>query len=453
MDFRIKKGFDINLQGRPSAEIKELELSPTVAVYPLEFDRIRQRLKVQEGDTVAKGAELIEDKSNPDFKLRAPAGGRITAVVRGARRFVERIEIKVDSKAGVEKFKSFAADKMASLSREEVLDQLETTGYLSFIRQRPFGAMADKSVTPKSIFVNAMNTAPFQPDAETVVSADPTAFQAGIDLLSCLTAGKVHLCIGENAGSALKGVGNVERHTFVGPHPAGNSSIHIDRVDPMIDVHDVVWTVKAVDLVNIGRLFLDGELPESRIISLGGPGVAPGNAAHYRLRIGGSLQPLTGEKLCDCENRCIDGDVLSGSAFPADSFLRFHQSAITVIPVDKERRFLGWTMPGLNQYSYSKLFLSSWIPRSLPWRLGTNMHGEERAMVLTGLYDQVVPLNIMVDYLVRAVLAGDTDEAISLGILETLPEDFALCDFVCPSKIEVQEIIRDGLRQIEEEGI
>jgi Na+-transporting NADH:ubiquinone oxidoreductase subunit A len=149
----------------------------------------------------------------------------------------------------------------------------------------------------------------------------------------------------------------------------------------------------------------------------------------------------------------IDGDKFSGIENPADSHLRFHQSAITVIPVDRERHILGWTMPGLKQFSFSRLFVSSWLPRKMPWRLGTNLHGEERAIVLTGNYDKVVPLNIMTDYLVRAVLAQDTDEAISLGILETAPEDFALCDFICPSKIEVQQIIKDGLRQIEEEGI
>jgi Na+-transporting NADH:ubiquinone oxidoreductase subunit A len=151
--------------------------------------------------------------------------------------------------------------------------------------------------------------------------------------------------------------------------------------------------------------------------------------------------------------RLINGDVLSGSRMDDAPYLRFHQSEISVLPVDRERHFLGWTMPGFTQFSFSRLFVSSWLPRRKPWVLGTNLHGEERAMVLTGNYDKVMPLNIMVDYLVRAVLAGDTDEAISLGILETAPEDFALCDFICPSKIEVQEIIRKGLRQIEEEGI
>jgi len=452
VDFKIKKGFDIKLAGKPSPEINDVPQPETVAVFPLEFDGIKQRLKVEEGDAVLRGSELLEDKANEAFKLRAPAGGKVTEIVRGARRFVEKIVITVDPQAEAEKFQSFSADKITTLDRELILDQLTSTGYLSFIRQRPFSRMADVAVTPKSIFVNAMNLGPFQAAAETVVNDDPAAFQAGIDLMTCLTDGNVNLCIGENAGSTLNGVGNVVRHKFSGPHPAGNSSIHIDRVDPMSPT-DVVWTVKAVDLVCIGRLFLDGTLPEKRIVSLGGPSVQPGHASHYRIHAGADLRPLFADALCDCDNRVIDGDVFSGTTIPTDTYLRFRQSAITVIPIDRERHMLGWTMPGFKQFSFSRLFVSSWLPRKLPWRLGTNLHGEERAIVLTGNYDKVMPLNIMTDYLVRAVLAGDTDEAISLGILETAPEDFALCDFICPSKIEVQQIIRNGLQQIEEEGI
>lgn len=450
MDFRIKKGFNIKLAGTPATDIVDIAVAKTVAVFPLEFAGLKQRLKVNEGDTVLRGTELMENKANEAFKLRAPASGKVTEIVRGARRFVEKIVITVDSDAEAEEFQKFAVDQMATIDRSVILDQLTATGYLSLIRQRPFADMADVSAKPKSIFVNAMNTGLFQADAETVISSDPTAFQAGIDLMTCLTEGDVNLCTGSNAGNTLNGVGNVVRHTFSGPHPSGNSSVHIDRVDPMAPT-DIVWTVKAVDLVYIGRLFLDGTLPATRIISLGGPSVKPGKQAHYRVSAGADLAPLFEDRICDCENRVIDGDVFSGTC--GVSHLGFHQSAITVIPVDRERHMLGWTMPGFRQFSFSRLFASSWLPRKLPWRLGTSMHGEERAIVLTGNYDKVMPLNIMVDYLIRAVLANDTDEAISLGILETIPEDFALCNFICPSKIEVQDIIRDGLQQIKEEGI
>jgi len=452
VDFKVKKGFDIGLAGKPATEIADLPPSATVAVFPLEFEGMKQRLKVAEGDVVSQGSVLMEDKAHEAFKLRAPAGGTVTQIIRGARRFVEKIVITVGDASEPERFDTFAPEAIASLDRSVVLDQLITTGYLSLIRQRPFSRMVDPSAQPKSIFVNAMNTGPFQADAEVVVGDDPVAFQAGLDLMTRLTEGSVHLCVGANAGEALNAAQNVQRHTFSGPHPSGNTSIHIDRVDPMVPT-DIVWTVKAVDLVPIGRLFLDGVLPATRIVALGGPSVKSDANKHYRVRTGGELARLLAESLDDGAHRVISGDALSGIEVPGDAHLRFHQSATTVIPADKERYFMGWTMPGFKQMSFSRLFASTWLPGEHDGKLGTNMHGEERALVLTGNYDKVMPLNIMVDFLIRAILANDTDEAIALGILETDPEDFALCDVICPSKVEIQELISRGLRQIEEEGI
>ena len=199
-------------------------------------------------------------------------------------------------------------------------------------------------------------------------------------------------------------------------------------------LHDIVWTIPAADALLIGRLFLDGTLPTRRVIALGGPGIKPDARMHYRAQIGGGLEPLLKTCLAEGDPRILRGDILSGSIQEPNAFLRFRQTAITVIPRDRERRFLGWTMPGLDQYSATRLFASSWLTPRKKWALGTNLHGEDRAPILTGFYDSVMPMDILVDYLVRAMMANDTDEAISLGILETAPEDFALCDFVCPAK-------------------
>ncbi|MCE9616660.1 MAG: Na(+)-translocating NADH-quinone reductase subunit A [Lentisphaerae bacterium] len=451
-DFTISKGFDIRLVGRPADALTDLLDSPTATVYPLDYTGIKQRLLVNEGDVVKRGAALVEDKRNPLFKIRAPAGGTISSVVRGDRRLVEQIVIRIDRQEGVETFKSFAPDQVAKAGRRAILDQLVTTGYLALIRQRPFSRMANAAKRPKAIFVNGMATAPFQADPGVAVRHDPAAFQAGLDLLTQLTEGAVHLCVGPKAGPELTAAQNVQVHTFRGPHPAGNSSVHISRIAPM-QKGDILWTVKAADLTLIGRLFLDGTLPQASIVSLGGNGVQEGARRHYRMRIGGSYSALLRNALLPGESRVIAGDVLSGQRVASEGSLRFGQSALTVIPEGRERRFLGWLALGVDRLSFTPAYLSSWISRGQSWALNTNRNGGERAMVLTGHYDKVVPLNIMTDFLVRAVLAGDTEEAIKLGLLEVDPEDFALCDFVCPCKMEIQDIIRRGLEQVEAEGI
>lgn len=452
----IKKGLDIPLSGKPAPAIEQ-NLLPTdaVYVYPAEFEGVKAKLRVEEGDSVKRGAPLFFNKRRQELQFLSPGGGQVTEIKYGPRRIIERITIRLDSNEDVQTFKKYAPEQVPRLERNEIIGHLLATGFWAHIRQRPFSRIANPEITPKSIFVNAMHTAPFRPDIHVAIRGHEQAFQAGLDLMTRLTDGGVHLCIpveAEHPSKAVMEAENVKIHAFGGPHPSGNSSVHIHHIDPM-DPHDKVWVVQAVDLITIGRLFLEGEYPLDRTISLGGPGVRPEACRYYRLRHGASLAPLFDGRLQDGEQRVICGDCLSGFGIEADGGLSFYGSGLTIIPEGRERHFMGWFAPGWNRYSPSRTFLSTWLRRRHQWHLNTNLNGSRRAMVLTGLYDSVMPLNIMADFLVRAVLAHDTDEAIALGILETDPEDFALCAFVCPSKMEVSHIIRQGLDEIEQEGI
>jgi len=451
VNFKIRKGYDVPLAGQPAKEVVDIAASSTVGVCPLSFRGVKQRLKVSEGDRVQRGQELLEDKRNTDLKITAPASGIIKHIRRGHRRFVDLIVIEKEGDDAVD-FGSSDPQQLLGIERDTIISRLLASGYLSLIQQRPFSRIADPAVTPKSIFVNAMNTGPFQTDASVVVGDDREGFQAGLLALAKLTDGDIHLCSAPEDAELFKSFAGAVHHSFAGPHPAGNTSVHIGRVDP-IGTLDHVWATRAVDLVLIGRLFLDGVLPVSRIISLGGPGIDPSDCGHYRVPVGCSIETLTNGRTTDGELRMIAGDVLSGSTIEANGYLDLQSSSITVVKEEHERRLLGWTMPGLTRLSFSRSFVSSWLPRRKGWDLGTARSGDKRAPIVTGYYDRVMPLNIMVDFLVRAVMAGDMDEAISLGILETDPEDFALCDFICPSKIEFQELIREGLATIEKEGI
>lgn len=446
---------NIRLAGAPATTVEPLPPAAATAVFPPEFHGVKPRLLVKEGDSVQRGSPLFFDKRDPDFQGCAPAGGTIEEIRLGARRVVEQIVIRTDPKAGVVDFGAVDPAGCKSLDRGDVLARLNQTGYRAYLIQRPFSRMADVQVSPKSIFVNGMASAPFQTDAAVAVQGHEAAFQAGLDVLRRLTDGLVHLILPgdrEDLPASLTRAEGVEIHTVRGPHPSGNPSIHIHHIDP-ISPGDTVWTITVPDLIQIGRLFLEGALPEDRIIALGGPGVLESGRQHYRVPVGGSLGGLWQNRLIDAPTRVIAGNALAGIPLQGREFLPFYCPGFTVLPEDRSRQFLGWLAPGLDQYSLSPLFLSSWLGKMETWALGTNTHGGKRAMVMTGLYDKFLPLNILVDYLVRAVLANDTDEAIQLGILETDPEDFALCSFACPSKMDLVGIIRRGLDQIEEEGL
>lgn len=456
-NFKITKGMNINLAGAPESLMGQAPDVAQVAVYPTEYVGMKPRLNVKEGDVVKRGAALIYDKKNPDFCICSPAGGRVSQIVYGKRRLLERVVVDIDvSNEQVESFQSWTTEQLLKVDRSALLSLLQKTGLIALLVARPFSRMAQASVIPKSIFVNGMSTAPYQPDINYAILGSEHLFQAGLNALTRLTDGKVNLCLAGDANnvSALKDAQHVDVHYFTGPHPSGNSSVHIHKVDA-IRPGDVVWTIKAQDVILIGHLLTKGEYPSHRVITIAGPGVKKGSAKHYRVRLGGNLSKLVSATVESGEMRLIGGDFLSGTAVPADGFLRFYDRGITVLPEDRERHFMGWLVPGVNRLSASRTFVSKWfgLDKSRSWALGTNQRGELRPMVITGLYDKYVPMNIMVDYLVRAALAKDADEAIALGLLETDPEDFALCSFVCPSKMDICSIIRKGLDQVEKEGI
>ncbi len=450
----INKGLDLKLAGAPTHDLEDALKTPTVTIHPRELDGVKVKLEVKEGDTIKRGSALYSAKNVAGFTFRSPTAGTIKEIVRGKRRFPEKIIIEPSSSNESESFRKYTSHDIQAANRDELLAHLLDTGLLMLIRQRPFNKMADMSVTPKSIFVNAMNTAPFTPHAATALKGRTEHFNAGIDILHKLTSGPVNVCLhtADFDAPELSSSPRAKRHAFEGPHPSGNTSVHIERVDPMA-LRDTVWTIDAQQVAAIGQLFSEGEIPNTKVVCLGGHGIKPSGRKHYTVSIGGSLESLLDGKLEDQEMRIISGDVLSGSHVTIDQGIRVYDSAITVIPEGRTRRFLGWMDPGYKLRSFSTAFISTFINDQKDWRLDTNANGGHRAMVLTGYYDKVMPIDIMVDYVIRAVMANDTDEAVKLGILETVPEDYALCEFICPCKTNMQALIKQGLEMIEEEGI
>ena len=451
--FSTKKGFNIRLSGPPSGEISIADETEEVAIHPQEFTGTKPRLLVKENDDVKLGSPLFLDKKRPDFKVCAPAAGRIRSIEFGPRRVIERIIISQAQTMHAESFPIFEPSTLQAASRQQILNVLNATGYLGLLVERPFSQVPDPTASPKSIFVNAMDTAPFHTDISVALAGEEAAFQTGLFALGKLTDGLVHLILPGDRNDlppALTTAEGVEIHRFTGPHPAGNTSVHIHKIDPIMP-GDVIWTARADDLIQVGRLLLTGKLPTDRVIAIGGPGVS--NGCHHRIPVGAPLSPLLDGNLEGDEKRVINGDVLGGQQIDTHGYVPFRCSGLTVIAEDPTRHFMGWAKPGLGRYSASRAYLSWWLGRGRRWTLGSSQNGSLRSMVLTGLYDKYMPMNIMVDFLIRAIIANDTDEAIKLGILETDPEDFALCAFACPSKMDLVGIIRRGISMIEEEGI
>lgn len=437
---KIRKGLNINLAGKAEKIFAKTSPSELYALKPTDFHGLVPKLEVKEGLEVKAGSVLFVDKNRPDIRFTSPVSGKVVAINRGERRVILEVVVKTDNQNIYEQFRTGDPFKM---SREEVVENLLKSGLWPALRQRPYHIVANPQDIPKSIFISAFDTAPLAPDYDFTMMGAEQDFQVGINALSRLTLGKVHINISDEypASTAFTKARNAQVNYFRGPHPAGNVGVQINRIDP-INKGEIVWVVNVQEVVSIGRLFTNGRYDLSKVIALTGSEVI--NPRYYRIIGGISIHNLVHDSVRDGHHRYISGNVLTGTQISSQGFLGFYDSMISVIPEGDHYEFLGWAMPGFNKYSISRTFWS-WLLLRRDYVLDTNIHGGNRAFVMTGIYEKVFPMNIYPMQLLKAILAEDIDQMEKLGIYEVVEEDFALCEFVCPSKTEMQALVRKGL--------
>ncbi|HUX54148.1 MAG TPA: Na(+)-translocating NADH-quinone reductase subunit A [Williamwhitmania sp.] len=437
---KIRKGLDIKLAGKAEKVLERLEISSTYAVKPTDFPGLVPKLLIKPEDKVKAGTPLFFDKNKPEIFFTSPVSGSVKAVNRGERRAILEVVIEAD---GAQDYEKFEVATPESQSREEVKAILLKSGIWPGIKQRPYAIVANPVDVPKAIFVSGLDTSPLAPDLDFSVNGEETALQKGFDVLQKLTDGKVHLTIpvDRSATSVFAKIKGVEMHEISGPHPAGNVGIQIHHIKPL-NKGEVVWTLDPWTVIFIGRLFLNGIYDASKVVSFVGSEVP--KPRYFRLISGASISRLIEGRVSDGSNRFISGNVLTGQRIPSHGYLGFYDNQLTVIPEGKHFEFLGWAAPGFNKYSASRTFFSKLLPIK-SFRLDTNLNGGERAFVMSGQYEKVFPMDIYPVHLLKAILAEDVEAMENLGIYEVAEEDFALCEFVCTSKIEVQDIVRKGL--------
>jgi Na+-transporting NADH:ubiquinone oxidoreductase subunit A len=437
---KLKRGLDIKITGKAEKVLITEYNSALYGVKPVDFPVLTPKLDVKPGDSVLAGSPLFHDKQRPEIKYVSPVSGRVAAVTRGDRRKVLEVVVEKDG----DEFFSFGKADPGDLSPEKIRASLLNSGLWPAIRQRPYHIVANPSDRPKSIFISGFDSSPLAPDYNFIAAnSSERYFWKGLKALGKLTDGKINLVLNgsEESPAVMKGAEGVDISYFSGPHPSGNVGVHIHHIDP-VNKGEVVWYVNLQDVFAIGRFFEEGVYMHERLVALTGSEVI--KTGYYRVRSGASVKEMVNNNVKEGTLRYISGNVLTGSRIEPGGYIGYYDSQVTVIPEGNYYEFFGWIKPGLNKYSFSKTFLSSLIPRK-SYRLDTNLHGGERAFVVTGQYEKVVPMDIYPMQLLKAILAEDIDTMENLGIYEIAEEDFALCEFICPSKIEIQSIVRKGL--------
>ena len=485
----IRKGLDLPIGGAAELLLTDARSITTYAVKPTDFVGLTPRLVVEEGCTVCKGDALFVDKHDERIRFTSPVDGRVKAIVRGEKRKLLEVVVEADYKSAG----STGSDCKSSptmQTADDIKAAMLQCGLWPMLRQRPFGTVANPDDQPKAIFVSAFDSAPLAPDYDFALQGKETFFVKGLEALTNLTDGKVHVSF--RPGQALDRfvprddakrvkhsperenrteVGGfnprsqVEIHYVKGPHPSGNIGTQIAYIDP-INKGEVVWTMNPQDVAVLGELVTTGIYRPEKVIAVAGPEIK--DPHYYRIIAGACIETIIVNQIegASTNHRVISGNVLSGTQIAANGFVGAYDNMVSLLPEGDYYDFMGWLMPGFKKFSFSRTFLSGFMPKStfkpleinLPrfekfWKFDTNTHGDERPLVFTGNFERVFPFDIYPTQLIKACIVGDIDLMENLGIYEVEPEDFALCEFIDTSKTDIQAIVREALEKLRKEAM
>ena len=444
--FKLRKGLDINLQGKAEKKKLKLKSNGKYALLPDCFEGVVPKVVVKEGDKVKAGDALFINKNCQEMKFASPVSGTVTAVERGERRKVLAVKVQADA---TQVFTDFGVKDVASLTGEQVKEALLEAGLFGYINQLPYDVVTTPDTTPKAIFVSALRDKPLAADFEFELQGQEKEWQAGLTALSKMA--KTCLGIGaRQTSAALTSTKDVEVNVFDGPCPAGNVGVQINHVSP-VNKGEVVWTVDPSAVIFFGRLFLTGKVDLHRTVALCGSEVK--NPQYVEMLVGEELSTLLSNSYDEKHNvRIINGNVLTGRVTTKEGYLGAHSSEITVIPEGNDAdEFAGWIMPRFKQFSVNRSYFSRIFGKKA-YALDARVKGGERHMIMSGEYDKVMPMDIYPEYLIKAIITGNIDKMEQLGIYEVSPEDFALAEFVDSSKLELKRIVREGLNMLRKEN-
>ncbi len=448
MQFIIKKGLDLPITGGPEQIIEKGNKVKSVAVLGKDYVGLKPKMMVAEGDTVKLGQVLFTDKQNPGVNFTSPGAGVVKEINRGAKRVLQSVVIELKGTAQ-ESFTKYAKKDLATLTADQIKENILASGLWTSFLTRPYGKIPAVDATASSIFVTAMDTRPLAADPVVVIKEREADFSAGLAIVAKLTEGKTYLC--KATGSEVVSVDSVQTEEFSGPHPAGLASTHIHFLDP-VNAEKQVWNIDYQAVIAIGALFSTGKLNVNRVVSLAGPAVTKPRL--LETRVGANTNDLVAGELGDAENRVISGSVLFGhEAAEAFAYLGCYSHQVSVLEEGRQRELFGWIVAGKDKYSAMNVYTSSKDRKdNRLFPLTTDKNGSNRAIVPVGVYESVMPMDILPTPLLKAMVVGDTDQTQLLGGLELVEEDVSLFTFVDPGKHDFAPVLRANLTKIEKEG-
>lgn len=439
--YKLKKGLDFALEGKAEPVLTEAPASAVYGVRPPDFPGIVPRLAVKAGDKVKAGDTLFVDKRTERVAVVSPVSGAVQNIVRGERRKILAIEIAADA---TQEYRTHDVAAIDGAAPDEVVDLLLASGLFALFRQRPYDVVPDPATKPRGIFISAFSKMPLAADFTFVAEGREDDFKAGVRLLARVAP--VHVGISpRQVNTALLPIPEASVSIFDGPNPCGNVGVQISHVAPVCK-GETVWTVAPEVVCFIGEFARTGRVQLRRRVAVAGSRIK--EPRYVNVTMGARVADVVGDNLkpADTHTRIIDGNPLVGAPTEADAYLSAQATEICAIPEGDDRHELfGWIMPRLGDFSVNRSYFSWLLGKKRRYDLDCRIKGGERHMIMSGEYDRVLPMDIYGEYLIKAIITGDIDRQEALGIYEVAPEDFAVAEFVCSSKLELQRIVREGL--------
>ena len=433
---KLKKGYNLNLKGGiTDASIVDAPLAQSYAIVPDDFSGIVPRLEKKEGEHVAAGEAVYHDKANEAIKVCSPVCGTVKEVRRGERRKIEAIIIEPDG-----------GNDCAAIDTSDAKSALLNSGLWALLRQRPYDVVPSPDVTPRDIFVTCFDSAPLAADWKLFTDGNAEIIKKGIQALKSLTSGNVYL--GCCPGNVIDSDHTV---VFDGPHPAGNAGIQAANIRP-VNKGEVVWTTDIITVMRIGKLMTSGKVDFSTIVAVTGEKATKPQLVKCIAGAPVASVVAGAVDVNDANTRIISGNVLTGTHIAASDYIRAPYRQITAIPnIAVEDEFMGWASVSPKKFSVYRSFTSWLFGNRKAASFDAKINGGERAIVMAGEYDRMIPMDIYAEFLLKAIITFDIEKMEQLGIYEVAPEDFALAEYADTSKLELQSIVRNGLNRLRAE--
>lgn len=445
----IKKGLKLPIQGKPSGETDAFRGTRRVALTGLDYIGLRPAMIAKVGQRVSEGEPLFAAKESEGVVFTAPCAGTVVEINRGARRVLESVVIEVDPGGGFRTFDTVADDALKRADAGEIIRILIESGLFTALRQRPFSRIPHPGSRPHSIFVTSIDSDPLGFSPEPVIAAHCDDFIRGLTALTRITETEVYNVVHESFATHLPAVDNCVTLKFGGVHPCGLVGTHIHFMDPVHE-HKTVWHIGCQDVIAIGKLLATGRLWSERYVSLGGPLVK--RPRILRTTLGTDILELTAGELDGRPERVISGSVFNGRRVEgALRYLGRYADKISVIEEDTERKLLGWIRPGIAQHSAGGTFLSALFPQR-PLNITAKRNGGVRPVVPLGVFEKIMPLDILPTQLAKALLIGEINDCLRLGVLELDEEDVSLMTYACSGKNDYGASLRTVLDTLFKEG-